>query len=101
MPFIGAISHWRSRKTGKKPVLGYLHVWVGRIVITISLVNGGLGLRLAEGSSGGEISYAVLAAVVATVYGAMLVWWYFFNSRAGKRAAPAPAAEVELETQIR
>jgi hypothetical protein len=97
MPFAGAFNHWRFRKTGKKTVLGYVHVWVGRALLVVGLVNGGFGLKLADEGSGGKIAYAVLAAFVALVYGSVLVWWYILGGKSGKTAAEEMAAEVELE----
>jgi hypothetical protein len=101
MPVAGSYNHWRFRKTGKKTKIGYGHVWVGRILIILSLINGGFGLKLAKEGSGGKIAYAVLAAVAAITYGSVLAWWYVFGRKTTKSeeavtielnssAAPAP-----------
>ena len=40
------------------------HVWFGRIVITLGIINGGLGLELSGNTKKGEIAYGVVAGVV-------------------------------------
>jgi hypothetical protein len=43
-------------------------MWYGRILIILGVVNGGLGLKLAANSHGGEIAYGVVAGVMAIAY---------------------------------
>ena len=49
-----------------------MHIWYGRALFIMAIVNGGLGLQLAArlGSRtiGGEIAYGVVAGVVGLVY---------------------------------
>jgi hypothetical protein len=44
------------------------HIWLGRIIITLGIVNGGLGLKLADNSTYGPIVYAIFAAVAWLIY---------------------------------
>ena len=44
------------------------HVWVGRTVLLLGIINGGFGLQAAENSVGGEIAYAVVAGVSFLAY---------------------------------
>ena len=34
--------------------MSHLHIWIGRIVITLGMINGGLGLLIAGNASRGE-----------------------------------------------
>jgi hypothetical protein len=95
MPVAGSYNHWRFRKTGKKTFVGYGHVWIGRILIVLSLINGGFGLKLAKEGSGGKIAYAVLAAVAAIAYGGVLAWWYTFGR---KKVKASESAAIELNS---
>ena len=57
------------RKYRRRTVIAHLHIWLGRALITIGMINGGLGLLLANDSTRAEqIAYGVLASVVWLAY---------------------------------
>ncbi|PLB50662.1 hypothetical protein P170DRAFT_445933 [Aspergillus steynii IBT 23096] len=62
-PFIGLIHHFRFRKTQKPGKWTRLHVWYGRVLILLGIINGGLGLELAANTTGGEIAYGVVGGI--------------------------------------
>jgi len=47
---------------------GFLHRWLGRFLIALGIINGGLGLKLAQNTAGGEIAYGIVAGLVGAVY---------------------------------
>lgn len=53
------------------------HVWYGRVVITLGIINGGLGLRLSGNTVKGEIAYGVIAGVMWAVWMAVAALSYF------------------------
>ncbi|MCJ1236839.1 hypothetical protein MMC14_004821 [Varicellaria rhodocarpa] len=57
--------------------VGRGHVWLGRCIVPLGMVNGGLGLELARNTKKGEIGYGVVAGVTGVGY--LLVgcgiWW--------------------------
>ncbi len=59
-------------------LISYVHIWWGRFLMVLGVVNGGLGLQLAQESSGPVIAYAVIAGVVFVVYAGFKVWSYFW-----------------------
>ncbi|KAK6597168.1 integral membrane protein [Botrytis cinerea] len=61
-PFLGLIHHWRYMRAQKRGMFGHIHLWYGRILIVLAVINGGLGLQLAANTRNGEIAYAVIAA---------------------------------------
>jgi len=67
-PILGLLHHWMFRKYSRRVVWSYGHLWLGRIIITLGIINGGLGLRLANNSHSGEIAYGVVAAVMWLAY---------------------------------
>ncbi|ESZ89863.1 hypothetical protein SBOR_9746 [Sclerotinia borealis F-4128] len=67
-PFLGLIHHWRYMKMQKRGMFGWMHLWYGRILIVLAVINGGLGLRLAGNTKSGEIAYGVVAAVMGLFY---------------------------------
>lgn len=58
----------------RKTVWTHVHVWYGRILILLGIVNGGLGLQLANNTRPGTIVYGVVAGLVGVGYcGVMLL----------------------------
>jgi Cytochrome domain of cellobiose dehydrogenase len=73
-PVLGFIQHLRHRKFGERTIFGHIHRWLGRILILLGVINGGLGLYT-TGEIGSEsvptwsvIAYSVIAAVVCIIY---------------------------------
>jgi len=74
--FKRALAVWKAGRATQKPGrtgFGRLHLWVGRILITLAMVNGGLGLRLASESpfppaKSAKIAYAVAAVIMWLLY---------------------------------
>ncbi|KAF2865283.1 hypothetical protein BDV95DRAFT_260925 [Massariosphaeria phaeospora] len=67
-PILGFLHHSFFKKYHRRTVWSHAHLWLGRFVITLGIVNGGLGFDLAEergsGSRAGKIAYAVIASIV-------------------------------------
>lgn len=92
-PFLGLAHHdvfkkrystWKADRSAPKPgrtVSGLLHLWIGRVLITLGVINGGLGFRLAKGAPfqsrksarDGEIAYGVLAGLMWSLYAGVSV----------------------------
>lgn len=67
-PFLGWVHHILFRRTGKPTWIGTVHVWLGRLIIILGIINGGIGLGDADNSTGGEVAYIVLAGVSFAAY---------------------------------
>ncbi|KAF2214674.1 hypothetical protein CERZMDRAFT_57181 [Cercospora zeae-maydis SCOH1-5] len=73
-PFSGLLHHFLFRKHLRRTLWSYLHLWLGRIVVTLGIINGGLGLRLARRmpfgrpSDGAIIGYGVAAGFMWLLY---------------------------------
>ena len=39
-------------------------MWWGRVVLTLAIIQGGLGLRYANNTTGGKIAYGVIAGLI-------------------------------------
>ncbi|KAK6542319.1 hypothetical protein TWF694_006278 [Orbilia ellipsospora] len=74
-PVIGAIHHWRYKKYKKPTWWGYAHRWFGRAIIVTGIVNGGIGLLLADNTKGGKIAYIAVAGTAGFVYLMVVVQW--------------------------
>ncbi|KAF2824670.1 CBD9-like protein, partial [Ophiobolus disseminans] len=64
-PILGWLHHSLFKKYQHRTLWSYAHIWLGRVAITVGIINGGLGLRLADSmnmsSKGGMIAYGVIA----------------------------------------
>ncbi|RDW90123.1 cytochrome b561 domain-containing protein [Aspergillus mulundensis] len=67
-PFIGLWHHHQFKKTQSAGIWTHAHIWIGRIFLLLGLINGGTGLKLADNTTGGIISYAVVAGVFGVAY---------------------------------
>lgn len=72
-PFLGWAHHVIFKQTKKRTWLGFLHTWLGRLIIILGIINGGLGLDDADNTRVGLIVYSVLAGVSFAAYVLVLV----------------------------
>jgi hypothetical protein len=83
-PLLGYMHHLQYKKCQRRTWWSYGHLWLGRIVVTLGIINGGLGLLWATEngfyvpSTGQIVAYGVVAGVmwllwaVASVVGVRL-----------------------------
>ncbi|KAG9191471.1 hypothetical protein G6011_10205 [Alternaria panax] len=83
-PILGFVHHLKFKKYSRRTIWSHGHLWLGRILITLGMINGGLGLLLASDapaftgfapSRGQIIAYGIIAGIMwllwvsASVYG--------------------------------
>ena len=78
-PALGIYQHLHYHKTGGKSPMGVIHRWLGRSVIILGVINGGLGFMQA-GPVGNDyspswavVAYAIVAGVIFFVYLSVLL----------------------------
>ncbi|KAF2728635.1 CBD9-like protein [Polyplosphaeria fusca] len=90
-PIFGFLHHSLFKKYQTRTFWSYAHLWLGRLVITLGIINGGLGFMLADtmgmGSRSGMIAYSVIAGIIWLVWVAASV---FGESRRKKARVDAP-----------
>ena len=59
-----------------------MHIWYGRLLILLGIINGGLGLQLAANTTAGEIIYGSVAGIMLLIYLVAALWWYVHVRRA-------------------
>ena len=72
-PITGLIHHAIYKKKQSRTAFAIMHLWYGRALLILGLINGGLGLQL-SGNKMGEIGYGVCAGVVGVFWIAVVVW---------------------------
>lgn len=73
-PVTGLLHHKLYKSRGGPNGATPVHVWWGRAIITLGIINGGLGLKLAANTRNGEIAYGVVAGVMWIVWMAVAVF---------------------------
>lgn len=67
-PILGWIHHRNYVKYERRTKVSYGHIWFGRALMFIGIINGGTGLQLSGASSGPIIAYSVIGAIVFSIY---------------------------------
>lgn len=75
-PAMGILQHLHFHKTGGRSMWGPIHQGLGRGMIILGIVNGGLGLSQ-SGNTGGYIPYAVCSAIIFFIYVGVVAWAKF------------------------
>jgi hypothetical protein len=63
-PVLGLIHHERFRRLQRRQIWSYLHLFNGRIPITLGIVNGALGLWIARASDRLKVAYLATAGAM-------------------------------------
>lgn len=84
---LGYQHHRNYKKTGQRTAVSHSHIWTGRTVIVLGMVNAVLGFSLA-GYTPETIGIAVIAIVVLAITLAIV----YFGARRSKRSAVPPAS---------
>lgn len=92
-PVFGYLHHRRFMTTQKRGKMTLFHVWYGRILILLGMLNGGFGLKLAANSTGGNIAYAVVAGVIGATYLGVMI--HFEITGRGKTSSRTPDVAME------
>lgn len=68
-PFLGMAHHYILLSTNKRTLISAMHILFGRILIILGMINGGLGLALAEQSTRAEnVIYGTLVGIIWVAY---------------------------------
>ncbi|KAG5983314.1 hypothetical protein E4U55_000298 [Claviceps digitariae] len=67
-PVLGWLHHQHFVKHQRRGAISHAHIWYGRALIVLGMVNGGLGLQLAHNDRAFVIAYCVIASVFGVLY---------------------------------
>lgn len=109
-PLTEIANHRYFQRHPKIVLLAHMHVWLGRILMTLGMINGGLGFHFAETVPGPQwpswppMVYGIIAGLVWIIYIAVvLVWAEFERRRTALEEAPPdePGPSGDVETGAR
>lgn len=87
-PILGVIHHAKYKKVGGRQIWSYLHLFNGRIFITLGIANGGLGLWMAGASNKLKTAYIAVAVIMWVLWMLSAVWGEWRRWRTSKFAQP-------------
>lgn len=98
MPVLGIVQHLRFRKLGIKTIWGVMHRYLGRFLVALGIINGGVGFHYAIGKNpnippASPIAYGIICASVGLIYVTVIYW------RRSKTKAKNAAAQAHNESQ--
>jgi uncharacterized membrane protein len=73
-PVVGFVHHRAYKRVQERQLWSYLHLVIGRVGITLGIVNGGLGLYISNASAYHTRVYSIVAAVIWALWMAVAVW---------------------------
>jgi len=100
-PALGLGQHLHFRKTGTRSPMGHVHRWLGRIIIILGIVNGGLGFMQAgpvgqrDVPTYSVIVYGIFAGLIFLVYLAVLIMSTFSAQRTSSLPGEKPRPRTE------
>ncbi|KAH6718586.1 hypothetical protein BKA61DRAFT_595979 [Leptodontidium sp. MPI-SDFR-AT-0119] len=94
-PIFGIIHHIQYKRNLARAGVSHLHIWYGRILMILAVVNGGFGLRLAANTTNGKIAYGVVAGVMGLAYIVICV----FKRKGSGRGLTGPLRKEESVRQ--
>jgi hypothetical protein len=86
-PFLGLVHHLLYKRRGGPNAFTHVHVWWGRLLVALGIINGGLGLQLAGNSRGIYVAYGIVAGIIWTTWMglAALTWWRAYENERARR----------------
>jgi hypothetical protein len=92
-----AVTKEDSNAPAQSPTLfKNIHRWFGRFLIVLAVVNGGLGLQLANDTLGGLKVYGAVAGIIGVIYVVTLVVWYRVQSSQPEAVANSTPINASL-----
>ncbi|KAK4128676.1 iron reductase domain protein [Parathielavia appendiculata] len=76
-PALGLLHHRQYVKTLRRSMVSHVHRWLGRVLMALGTINGGLGLRLARAPERFVIAYGTVAGVVYVGYAGYKLYVFF------------------------
>lgn len=85
-PALGQLHHQYYLKHGGRGVVSYVHLWWGRSLILLGVINGGVGLQFTNAPNSYIIAYSVIVVLMYLAYGGVK------GLRVTQRKKQSPAA---------
>jgi hypothetical protein len=98
-PLTGLVHHNYYKKNGGRNAVSHSHIWFGRVVLALGIINGGLGMQLASSSNAWVIAYSVIAALMTVLYIGVIVFKRMRSPRAERVLSGSESPREIRETR--
>ncbi|KAL2811875.1 hypothetical protein BJX63DRAFT_397986 [Aspergillus granulosus] len=96
-PASGLIQHTHFRRTGGKSSFALLHRWLGRTMLVLGIINGGLGIRLVGiGEPGNPTSLVIIHSAIAGVSSIVYIVILAIKPAAASKASEAAMMSPQI-----
>ncbi|GJN77876.1 DOMON domain-containingprotein [Purpureocillium lilacinum] len=92
-PIFGFLHHRHYLRNRRRGIISYVHIWYGRSLMILGVVNGGLGLQLAGNPQPFVTVYIAVAAIVAAAYLAVSAFALFRKRKPAGIEPPANGSD--------
>lgn len=96
-PFLGWLQHRHYLRHQRRGIFGHVHIWYGRALMILGIINGGLGLKLAGGPRSFVIAYSVVAGIVGLLYLVLTLVGPRMKGRPGDKQLLSPPTSREMD----
>ncbi|KAK6821942.1 hypothetical protein PG987_014767 [Apiospora arundinis] len=94
-PIGGSLHHMYYVKHQRRGLVSHAHIWYGRVLMLLGVINGGLGIELVRSGGGGGTGLLVAYSVVAGVIGLLYIVVKGFSSFRKRRGGGAKVDAVQ------
>ncbi|KAI0445748.1 hypothetical protein F4803DRAFT_506291 [Xylaria telfairii] len=96
-PVFGVVHHRRFKRLHRRTWASHVHLWTGRLSITLGIINGGLGLALAGVTGAPVIAYSVISGFMWILWVLTTLIWARRDSNAQKNREDSERREKITE----
>lgn len=100
-PILGWAHHRHYLKYQQRGLVSHAHIWYGRVLMALGIINGGIGLQLASAPMKYIVVYSVASGIIAILYlaGAVLALRRKFQRGKGLTSARSASEDGFLEPE--
>ena len=98
-PILGWVHHGMYKKNQTRGIFSHIHVWYGRALMILGIVNGGLGLKLAGLNKPFMTAFIVVAVVFSLIYIASTLLKTFRGGSRSSRSSNDTDSEPKPRSQ--
>ncbi len=94
-PLLGYLHHRKFKQVQRRQFWSYMHIFNGRIGVTVGIVNGFMGLGLAQAPQYYKTVYVVVAAIIWVLWMLTALVYELRRMRRNKRTERAVQRRLE------
>lgn len=95
-PVLGLLHHAKYKQVQRRQIWSYLHLFNGRVFITLGIVNGALGLWMARASNGLKTAYIAVAVSMWLLWMLAASWGEWRQWRARRKGRGGKVGERDV-----